>query len=146
MFSLFTFQMLSPFLVFPLKIPYLLPSLPAPQPTHSHSWPWYSPILGHRTFTGPRASPPIDELAYVWSRMLGLHPCCLSIHGSVFWKPLSLKVLACEYCYLPVLIARGTRPSVLKGDPGNTVPLLLGAVRYKDALLRRWVASAHPCG
>jgi hypothetical protein len=48
--------MLSPFLVSSLKIPYLLP-----QPTHSHSWSWQSPILGHRTFTGRRASPPIDD-------------------------------------------------------------------------------------
>jgi hypothetical protein len=30
------------------------------QPTLA-SWPWHSPILGHRAFTGPRASPPIDE-------------------------------------------------------------------------------------
>jgi hypothetical protein len=34
--SLFTFQMLSPFLVYPPKIPYPLPTSPAPQPTHSH--------------------------------------------------------------------------------------------------------------
>jgi hypothetical protein len=53
--------MLSPFIVSPPKIPYPLPPPPAPQPTHSHSWPWRSPILGHRTFTGPRASPPIDD-------------------------------------------------------------------------------------
>jgi hypothetical protein len=53
--------MLSPSLVSPPKIPYpLLPSH-APQSTHSHSWPWHSPILGHRAFTGPRASPPIDD-------------------------------------------------------------------------------------
>jgi hypothetical protein len=57
--SIFTFQMLSPFLASPPKTPYLLP--PALQPTHSHSWSWHSPILGHRAFTGPRASPPIDE-------------------------------------------------------------------------------------
>ena len=30
-----------------------------PTPT---SWPWHSPILGHRTFTGPTASPPINDL------------------------------------------------------------------------------------
>ena len=53
--------MLSPFLVSPLKIPYLLLPPPVPQPTYSHSWSWHSPILGHRTFTGPRASPPIDD-------------------------------------------------------------------------------------
>jgi hypothetical protein len=50
--------MLSPFLVSPLKIPYPFPS---PQSTHSHSRSWHSPILEHRTFTGPRASPPIDD-------------------------------------------------------------------------------------
>jgi hypothetical protein len=52
--------MLSPFLVSPLKIPYPLPHPPAPQPTHSHSQSWHSPILGHRTFTEPRASPLTD--------------------------------------------------------------------------------------
>ena len=52
--------MLYPFLVSPPKIPYPLPHLPAPQPTHSHSWSWHFPILGHSTFIGPRASPPID--------------------------------------------------------------------------------------
>jgi hypothetical protein len=36
------------------------PSLLNNPPTHS-SWPWHPPILGHRTFTGPRASPPIDD-------------------------------------------------------------------------------------
>jgi hypothetical protein len=53
--------MLSPFLVSPLKIlyPLLLPLLPnTPTPA---SCAWHSPILGHRTFTGPRASPPIDD-------------------------------------------------------------------------------------
>ena len=58
-FSLFTFQILSLFLVSPPKIPYLLPPPPAPKPSHSHSQSWHSPILGHRTFTGPRASPPL---------------------------------------------------------------------------------------
>jgi hypothetical protein len=53
--------MLSPFLVSPLKNPSLLPTSPAPQPTQSHSQSWPSPILGHRTFTGHRASPPIDD-------------------------------------------------------------------------------------
>ena len=53
--------MLSSFLVSPLKISYLslfplLPNPPAPA-----FWAWHSPILGHRTFTGPRTSPPIDN-------------------------------------------------------------------------------------
>ena len=62
-FSLFTFQMLSPFLVPPQKTPSshsstlaLLTSPPTPT-----SWTWHSPTLGHRTFTGPRASSPIDS-------------------------------------------------------------------------------------
>jgi hypothetical protein len=53
--------MLSPFLVSTLKIPYPLSHPHAPQPTHSHSWSWHSPKLGHRTFTGPRTFPPIDD-------------------------------------------------------------------------------------
>jgi hypothetical protein len=44
---------------FSQKIPYIFPPPSAPQPTYSHSWPWHSPILGHRTFTGPRASLPL---------------------------------------------------------------------------------------
>ena len=51
--------MLSSFLVSLPKIPYPLPASLAPQTTHSQSWP--PPILGHRTFTGPRASLPIDD-------------------------------------------------------------------------------------
>ena len=52
--------MLSPFLVSPLKTPItspqpLLTNLPTPA-----SLSWHFPILGHRAFIGPRASPPID--------------------------------------------------------------------------------------
>ena len=39
--------------------PSLLPLLTKP-PTPA-SWPWHSPTLGHWAFTGPRASPPIDD-------------------------------------------------------------------------------------
>ena len=53
--------MLYPFLVSPPKIPYPLPPPTAPQPTHSHSWPWHSPVLRRRMFTGSRASPSIDD-------------------------------------------------------------------------------------
>jgi hypothetical protein len=60
MFSLYTFQMLPPFLVPPPpKAPYPLPLLTNP-PTPV-SWPWHSPALGNRTFKWPRASPPIDD-------------------------------------------------------------------------------------
>jgi hypothetical protein len=46
---------------FPLWKPLLLPhpmltNLPTPT-----SWPWHSPILGHRAFTESRTSPPIDD-------------------------------------------------------------------------------------
>ena len=50
-----------PFPSFPSKNP-LSPPLPAPQPTTPVSWPWHPLVLGHRTFTGPRASPPTDDL------------------------------------------------------------------------------------
>ena len=58
---LFIFQMLSPFRHSPPKIlyPLLLPQLPKPHTPISR--PWHSPMLGHRTFTGPSASPPIDD-------------------------------------------------------------------------------------
>jgi hypothetical protein len=36
--------------------PSLFPNPPTPT-----SRPWHSPILGHRTFTGPSVSPPIDD-------------------------------------------------------------------------------------
>jgi hypothetical protein len=53
--------MLSPFLISPLKTTYPLPlPLLTNSPT-SASWPWHSLILGHRTFTGPKASPPTDD-------------------------------------------------------------------------------------
>jgi hypothetical protein len=63
LFSLFTFQMLSLFLVSPPKtLPYTLPPFSAHQPFSPTSayWLWHSFTLGHRAFTGPRASPPID--------------------------------------------------------------------------------------
>ena len=48
--------MLTSFLVSPLKISY-----PLTNPSTPHSWPWHSPILRHRTFSGPRASSIIDD-------------------------------------------------------------------------------------
>jgi hypothetical protein len=63
-FSLFTFQMLSPFLVSCPKIPYPFPPPPLhllPNPPTPTLLSWHSPTLEHRIFTGPRASPPIDD-------------------------------------------------------------------------------------
>ena len=54
--------MLSPFIVSPSKkspILYHLPLLPYPHTPAS--WPWHSPVLGNRTFIGPRASLPVDD-------------------------------------------------------------------------------------
>jgi hypothetical protein len=51
-----------PFPSFPSENPLSPPPLPLfPNPPTPSSWPWHSPTLGHRTFTGPRASPPIDD-------------------------------------------------------------------------------------
>ena len=44
----------NPFIANPLP---LLTNPPTPA-----SWLWNSPILGNRTFTAPRTSPPIDDL------------------------------------------------------------------------------------
>ena len=52
--------MSSPFLVSPLKSPTLYPLPLLTNPPTPASWHWPSPTLGHRTFAGPRASPPID--------------------------------------------------------------------------------------
>jgi hypothetical protein len=68
-YSLFTFQMLSPFLVFPPETPYpvLLPFAsmrvflyPPIHPPTPASRPRHSPTLEHQAFTGPRASLPTD--------------------------------------------------------------------------------------
>ena len=53
--------MLFPFLVSPLKTTYLLPLPLLTNPPTPASWPWSSPTLGHRAFTGPRVSSPIDD-------------------------------------------------------------------------------------
>ena len=53
--------MVSPFLVSPLKFPIHSPFPMLTKPPTPNSWPCQSPILDHITFTGPRASPPIDD-------------------------------------------------------------------------------------
>jgi hypothetical protein len=81
-FSLFTFQMLSPFLVSPPETPcpiYLPPAsmrvLPPTTQPPSHpplpSLPGIPPTLGHRAITGPRTSSPVDAqqgnpLLHMW--------------------------------------------------------------------------------
>ena len=53
--------MVSHFLVLLLKSPYPLPSCLLTKPHTPVSFPWDSPTMGHRAFTGPRASPPIGD-------------------------------------------------------------------------------------
>jgi hypothetical protein len=70
---LFTFQMLSPFPVItppqkpPIKsrLPLLLWGCSLPYPPPPASLPSHSPTLGHKAFTGPRASSPIDDALQV---------------------------------------------------------------------------------
>jgi hypothetical protein len=51
-----------PFPSFLSKNPPILSPLPLlSNPPTPASWPWHSLTLGHRTFTGPRASVPIDD-------------------------------------------------------------------------------------
>jgi hypothetical protein len=109
MFSSFTFQMLSHCLVSSLKIHYIL-SLPLlPNPPTPTSWPWHSPILGHRIFTGPRAPPPIGG-------RLG-HPL---LHIQL--ETQALRVLVSSYCCSSYRAAEpfsslGAFSSFFLGDP-----------------------------
>ena len=50
-----------PFPGFDSEIPLSSPLTPAHQTTHSCFFPWESPTMGHRAFTGTRASPPIGD-------------------------------------------------------------------------------------
>jgi hypothetical protein len=82
---------------FPSKYPLPDPPTPASQPTHTQSWPWHSPILGHRTFTGRRTSTPIDD----WLGHPQLHiqqepwvPLCVFFGGLDPW---ALRVLISSY-------------------------------------------------
>jgi hypothetical protein len=55
------------FKCYPLSsFPLQKPPIPSPltlltNPPTPVSWSWHSPILGHRAFTEPRTSPPIDD-------------------------------------------------------------------------------------
>ena len=50
-----------PFPGFPCENPLFPPPYTHTNPPTPASWPWHSPTLGHRAFTGPRASSPIDD-------------------------------------------------------------------------------------
>jgi hypothetical protein len=83
----FTFQMLSSFLVSPPKTPIsspcpLLTNLPTPA-----SWPRHSPILGLRALTGARASPIDDQLGHHLLHMQ-LEPCIPTcVHFGWWFSP-----------------------------------------------------------
>ena len=98
--SLFTFQMLAPFLVSPPKIPYPI-SLPLLNNPPTPSLSWHPPTLGHPAFSGPRASPPMDaQQGYPLLRMQlesWVPPCVL------FWRWLSLWELW-EYCMVHIVV------------------------------------------
>jgi hypothetical protein len=123
-FSLFTFQMLSPFLIpLPPKSPYL-PSpasmMACPHPP-THPLPsWYSPTLGHQAFTVPRASSPIDAwrghpLLHVWLEPW-VPPCVLFgwwelwgvwlvdivVLSMGFWPPSAPSVLSLTRPFLSI--------------------------------------------
>jgi hypothetical protein len=89
--------MLSPFLVSPVETPIpsvslLLINLPTPT-----SLPWHSPTLGHRAFSGPRASPPINDLLGHPLLHMQLEswvpPCVLVIFNELFKLSLNKTVL-----------------------------------------------------
>jgi hypothetical protein len=77
-FSLFTFQMISPFQVSPPEILYFIPAphasmrvLPPPHPLTPAFLPWHSPTQEHRTPSGPRAASATDiqqchALPHLW--------------------------------------------------------------------------------
>jgi hypothetical protein len=102
-FSLFTFQMLSPFLLPPLKNTLTLSSPSFPwSPNHPLPCPGIGipPSLGQKAFTGLRASPPID----VWVGHILLHMqleprVLLCVHFDWWFSPWELwGVLVSSYC------------------------------------------------
>ena len=76
------FRVLSPAPKTPYPIPPPHDSMRVfPYPPTPASLPWYSPTLGHPAFTGPRASPPIPEVA-IPDRAVLCYTCSWS-HGSL---------------------------------------------------------------
>jgi hypothetical protein len=80
---LFTFQMISHFLISPLKITYSLTSPLITNPHTPTSFSWHSPTLGHRAFTGTRASPPIGNWQDHPLLHMGLEPCVFHVYSLV---------------------------------------------------------------
>ena len=140
--------MLSLFLVIPSNIAYplLLPLLLKPPTPASRSW--HSPILGHITFTGPKASPPIDgQLGHPQLHIQlepWVPPCVFFVGGLV---PGTSGVLVSSYCCSSYgttksFISLGTFSSSFIGDPVlspmvdcDDPPLYLSLV---EPLRRQW--------
>ena len=96
-FSLVTFQMLFPSLVFPPKTLYSFPLSPAQDPTHSHFLELSVPCTGAQNNTGPRASFPIDD--QLGHPLLHMHEQALSVFSLIgCLVPGSSGVLVRSYC------------------------------------------------
>jgi hypothetical protein len=119
-FSLFTFQMLSPFPFPPPKntlplSPSLFPLLTNP-PTPAF-WPWHSPTLEHRAFLGQRASPPIDVwlgCIYSWSHESN-HVC--SLIGDLVPGYCLVHIFVTSYRAANTFSSLGPFSSSFIGDP-----------------------------
>jgi hypothetical protein len=86
-----------PFPGFPSESPLSPPPPPAHQPTHSCFLVLEFPYTGHRAFTLPRASPPIDKaiLCYICSWSHESHHVCFLVGDLV---PGSSGVMVSSYC------------------------------------------------
>ena len=122
-FSLFKFQVLSPFSVSLPETSYHIPSPSASMrvlPPHTHpltptSLPWYSPTLGHGTFTGPRASPLTDArqghpLLHMWLESW-VAPCELFGRWSSSWELWGICLV--DIVALPMGLQTPSAPSIL---------------------------------
>ena len=93
-----------PFPGFASEIPLSSPLTPAHQTTHSCFFPWESPTMGHRAFTGPRASPPIGD----WRDHPLLHMGWN--HGSLFGWWFSSYDLWGTHCFILLFLLWGCKP------------------------------------
>ena len=124
-FSVFTFQMLFPFLVSPLEplystsLPLLLWGCFPSHPPTFISPSWHSPTLRNQAFIGPRASHPIDAR---WCHLL-LHlqlepwvpPCVLFRWSFSPWELWSVCLV--DTVVLPMGLQTPSAPSVLSLTP-----------------------------
>jgi hypothetical protein len=93
--------MLSPFLVSPQKNPLFHSPLPlwANPPTHT-SLSWQFPTLGHRAFSWPRASPPIDVQQAILYYICSLSNGSLHVYPGCWFSPWELW----GYCLVHIVV------------------------------------------